>query len=112
MRGCPVKDWRIPFRLDDCRSCWLGKTIDLLKIDVEGSEREVLAGAQNMLHEDRPRLIMFESLGGRVDPEIATSLESASYLIFQLNDRGQSDSTCASAQNLFAVPAEQSKAIR
>src|SRR6185295_15759230 len=38
------------------------REIGILKVDVEGYEREVFLGARQFLREARPRLVMFESL--------------------------------------------------
>src|SRR5206468_3441178 len=90
--------------LDDFRPRWGARRIGLLKIDVEGYESEVFAGARALLRKDRPRLIMFESLGGAVDEEIAAVLEDAAYTVFQLDEGGCPMFDRWAAQNLFAVP--------
>ena len=97
--------------LDECRAHWSGRKIGLLKIDVEGYEAEVIDGADKMLRLERPRLIMFESLGGRVDDEIRERFANTGYAIFQLDKAGHADLTRASAQNLFAVPDEHKAAL-
>jgi FkbM family methyltransferase len=98
---------QVPIRsLDDLRSWWIGRSIGFLKIDVEGYEREVFAGARELLREDRPQLIMFESLRAAVEEEIAAVLTEARYRTFQLDDAGHPDFHEVSAQNLFAVPEE------
>jgi len=97
--------------LDECRAHWSGRKIGLLKIDVEGYEAEVIDGADKMLRLERPRLIMFESLGGRVDDEIRERFANTGYAIFQLDKAGHADLTRASAQNLFAVPNEHKAAL-
>jgi FkbM family methyltransferase len=103
---------QVPIRsLDDLRSWWIGRSIGFLKIDVEGYEREVFAGAPELLREDRPRLIMFESLRGSAEEEIAATLTQARYRTFQLDDAGRPDFHEVSAQNLFAVPEENTSTI-
>jgi FkbM family methyltransferase len=92
--------------LDECRARWGKRTIGILKIDVEGYEPQVFAGAKKLLCEDRPRILMFESLDGKVNGGIAELLEIAGYRLFQLNDAGHPDFTCAERQNLFAAPKE------
>lgn len=96
--------------LDACRSRWKNCRIGLVKIDVEGFEHEVFAGAQQLLEHDRPSLIMFESLSGSVDADIRRILEHARYLVFQLDSEGYADYKNTSAQNLFALPKEYASA--
>jgi FkbM family methyltransferase len=98
---------RVPLvRLDDYRREWEGHAVGLLKIDVEGYEPAVFDGALGVLAEDRPRLIMFESLSGSIDSRIASILTAHRYAVFQLDESGVPDFSGSSAQNLFAVPAE------
>jgi FkbM family methyltransferase len=97
--------------LDDYRIRWRGRQIGLLKIDVEGYEPEVFAGAQEFLRKDRPRLVMFESLAGVVDREIAAILLSSGYELFQLDRAGKPDFSTCSAQNLFALPKEERSSL-
>lgn len=91
-------------RLDDYRSRWKGRRIGLFKIDVEGYEAQVLAGATEFLLTDRPRLVMFESLGGGLDSSIARYFDEAGYTVFQLGADGRPVRGELDAQNLFAVP--------
>ena len=97
--------------LDDLRGHWRERKVGLLKIDVEGYEREVFCGSRQLLAQDRPRLIMFESLAGSVEPEITALLRDANYVVFQLDANGRPDFAGASAQNLFALPAERRNEI-
>jgi FkbM family methyltransferase len=97
--------------LDDWRVYWNGRRVGLLKIDVEGYEPEVFAGARELLRNDRPRLVMFESLGGAVDPEIANILSHSRYEVFQLDEKGEPDFSRCSRQNLFAVPTEERSSL-
>jgi FkbM family methyltransferase len=98
---------RVPLvRLDDYRHEWKGYAVGLLKVDVEGYEPAVFEGAIGVLAEDRPRLIMFESLSGSIDSRIASILTAHRYAVFQLDESGVPDFSRSSAQNLFAVPAE------
>ncbi|HVF70741.1 MAG TPA: FkbM family methyltransferase [Chthoniobacterales bacterium] len=90
--------------LDEMAHSWTGLQIGLLKIDVEGFERSVFRGAKSVLRELRPRLIMFESLQGSLDPEIGAILGSCDYQVFQLDAEGEPSTTETSAQNLFAAP--------
>lgn len=97
--------------LDDFRKCWSKQRIGLLKIDVEGYEPEVFRGVRLLLHDQRPRIIMFESLGGTVDPIINSILQEERYTIFQLDSSGRPQFDACSAQNLFAMPNEELTAI-
>jgi FkbM family methyltransferase len=98
-------------RLDDLRHLWAGRSIGLLKIDVEGYELEVFLGSRCLLAEQRPRLIMFESLAGLIATEISTLLTNCSYHVFQLNWAGRPDFIGNAAQNLFAVAKEYQDSI-
>lgn len=93
--------------LDDFRAELFGRTIGFLKIDVEGYEREVFRGCRRLLAENRPRLVMFESLQGDVDADIATVLTEADYAHFELDAEGRPDFGHPTAQNQFAIPAER-----
>lgn len=90
--------------LDDYRQLWAGRPVGLLKVDVEGYELEVFKGCFKLLEEDRPRLIMFESLSGGLDARLATTFAEHHYAVFQLDGQGWPDFTRCSAQNLFAIP--------
>jgi len=98
---------RVPLvRLDDFREHLKGRPVGLLKIDVEGFEGSVLRGAYRLLLEDRPRIVMFESLDAQPTPAVETILKEADYVIFQLDSGGRPDFSTLSNQNLFAIPAE------
>lgn len=108
----PERCVEVPLRrLDDLRHLWQRRAIGLVKIDVEGYEGEVFHGCRRVLERDRPRLIMFESLSGAVDPEIASLLAGFQYVVFQLDSQGQPDTVGDSGQNLFAVPRERESAL-
>lgn len=98
--------------LDDRRSDWQGRPIGLIKIDVEGYEAEVLGGCRKLLRENRPRLILFESLGGSLAPPIGRILSEAGYLAFQLDARERPDFAAHTADNLLAVPEESAAALK
>lgn len=97
--------------LDDLRSHWKNKSVGLLKIDVEGFEEHVFRGGQTLLQQDRPRLVMFESLSETINPDIATLLRECSYTVFQLDAEGRPDFEDRTAQNLFAIPEENKKKL-
>jgi FkbM family methyltransferase len=92
-------------RLDSMRRWWHGQRIGLLKIDVEGHEDDVFRGAVEVLKQDRPRLVMFESLDGALSPVVDGVLAASGYRVFQLV-KGQPDFSRHDAQNLFACPVE------
>jgi FkbM family methyltransferase len=92
--------------LDDYFDTWNQSHIGLIKIDVEGYEYEVFKGARKILQHKRPRLIMFESLQGKLDTSISHLLTEAEYEVFQLGLNGEPDFSGKNAQNLFAVPKE------
>ncbi|HVA80773.1 MAG TPA: FkbM family methyltransferase [Candidatus Binataceae bacterium] len=59
------------------------RQIGLLKVDVEGHEREVLSGAESLLRERRIRHIIFEEHRNYPTP-VAEFLEQMGYAIYQL----------------------------
>ena len=80
--------------------------LDCLKIDVEGYEERVFNGAAGLLRRLRPRLVMFESLNGHLQPGIAEVLRQCDYAAFQLDATGSIQRNSLTAQNLFAAPLE------
>lgn len=92
--------------LDDRMSIWQDRAIGLIKIDVEGYEAEVLRGSRQLLKQRRPRLVMFESLGGSLAAPISAVMSEARYKVFQLDASGRADFSSDTAQNLLAVPEE------
>jgi FkbM family methyltransferase len=89
---------------DSLSNSFLPGSIALLKIDVEGYEEQLFAGAKNFLTQIQPRLIMFESLSGSLRPEIRRTLNDSGYWVFQLDEQGRPDDTQSlNAQNLFAA---------
>jgi FkbM family methyltransferase len=98
---------RVPqIALDDCRHLWAGRRIGFLKVDVEGYELSVFEGSRRLLADDRPRLIMFESLSGTPDALLGRLLEDHDYVTFQLGEQGKPEFNGLTAQNLFARPRE------
>ena len=93
-------------RLDDLSHLWESRSIGLLKIDVEGYEREVFIGSRRLLEKHRPGLIMFESLSWSLDRRVGSLLASCEYVVFQLDLQGHPDFSGDSGQNLFAIPKE------
>jgi FkbM family methyltransferase len=97
----------VPVRpLDDLRVRWKTR-VGFMKIDVEGYEPQVFAGAKKLLQDDRPRLIMFESLAGRIEPVVEAALRAAEYQVFQLGKGGRIQIGETNAQNLFASPSDE-----
>lgn len=92
--------------LDDLRHLWAERSIGLLKIDVEGYESEVFRGSRQLLRQNRPRVIMFESLSQTLDDDVGTLLSDCAYIVFQLDAEGRPDFATQTAQNLFAIPEE------
>ncbi len=76
-------------------------TIGLVKIDVEGSEPEVLQGAVKILNNRRPRAVLFESFGGEHLKKCRQLLHDCGY--FPAPD-GKMPSPPSSPQNHFAFP--------
>ena len=97
--------------LDSFRDQWKGRQLGLLKIDVEGFEAQVFAGAIKTLRDDRPQLLMFESLAEEPPQAIRDAFDRADYRIFQLDDNGRPDLTRQNSQNLFAIPAELTETL-
>ena len=93
-------------KIDELRDNWKDLTVGLLKIDVEGYEEEVFKGASELLLNERPHFIMFESLSGKIDDGIMKILGNFKYIPFQIDKNGSSDFLNFKAQNLFAVSEE------
>jgi FkbM family methyltransferase len=89
--------------LNSLVSEYRGRDVGLLKVDVEGFEPEVFAGADEFLRVVAPRLVMFESLGGHPDPAVEQTLTAAGYRLFQLDAKGLPVLGGLRAQNLFAA---------
>jgi FkbM family methyltransferase len=105
---------RVPVRivsLDSLASLWRGLPVGLLKIDVEGFEVAVFRGATQFLETCRPKLVMFESLKGELEPGIGETLRAADYAVFQLNHNGEPQLGRVDAQNLFATPTSRLEAL-
>jgi len=67
-----------------------GERIDLVKIDVEGAAREVLAGMRRILRESRPLIII--EVHNNSEWEGRKRLEDAEYTLFDLGGRKLADS--------------------
>jgi FkbM family methyltransferase len=82
--------------------------ITAVKIDVEGHENAVLRGMKRLLHEKRPRLIMFEYLERTNLSQALALFESVSYKAFELTANGPAEiqAPVRPLQNLFACPKE------
>lgn len=93
--------------LDSLAGPFRTREVGVLKVDVEGFEPEVFGGAGRFLREVRPRLVMFESLGGRPEAAVEGPLREAGYILFQLDDEGRPTRDGLTGQNLFACQAER-----
>ena len=71
-------------RLDDCLDAWNVRRIDLMKIDVEGSEPRVLAGGAARLADGVVRHLMIEING----PRLVEARSSPSLLVRELASLG------------------------
>ncbi len=60
--------------------------VDLIKIDVEGYEYKVLKGAENLLKNSKPKLLI-ELHGKPTGEEVVKYLEDLNYLITDLEDK-------------------------
>lgn len=98
-------------RLDDFCDSFPNRSVGLLKIDVEGYERPVFDGARRFLADRKPKLVLFESLSGSLDESIGTILSETDYKLFELDPEGRPTTDDLGAQNLFATPEENWKAI-
>lgn len=56
-----------------------GRTVDFLKVDVQGAETQVLEGARSLLEAQRIRLIYLEWTG---NPEVIERLTAAGYAVY------------------------------
>jgi FkbM family methyltransferase len=91
--------------------------VDLIKIDVEGAEAAVLAGATTILQQLRPRLIIevFSRslvLNGASTADVEQRLRHADYRCFAIDDETAElvpldGLTGVDEQNIVAVPAER-----
>lgn len=84
----PRADWNpidVPIRrLDDCLNAWNVSRIDLMKIDVEGSEPRVLAGGAARLADGIVRHLMIEING----PRLVEAGSSPALLVQELTSLG------------------------
>jgi hypothetical protein len=91
--------------------------VDVMKIDVEGGEAAVLRGAQKVLHEQRP-IVLMEMLEpalreqGSSKEEVWKVLESVAYEIYAFSpETGYPEPIDNSSQlsdNILAIPCELS----
>lgn len=64
-----------------------GLRIDLIKIDTEGTEPDVLAGAASLLARDKP-IILCEVLAGLIERQVHELLDPLGYRYYWLTDTG------------------------
>ena len=79
-----------------------GKTIDVMKIDVEGNELEVFKGAQKTLEEKRIKNILFEEFGGAQSASILF-LKEHGYQVYRLG-KGYFNLQCLSPEEGEKLP--------
>ncbi len=84
---------------------------DLLKIDVEGAEPEVLAGAARTLAAHRPIVVLERN--ARIGDCAAALSRAGDYALFQAADRGARlvPAAAAGSANLFALTPAQAAAL-
>jgi FkbM family methyltransferase len=102
--------------LDDLVSTAGGGPVDLVKVDVEGAEIDVLAGATQVLHDDRPVVIVeveeaHQQRYGSTPDDVPRTLGDG-YRCFRLCwTHGIAEpfphGSCASGRNLLCIPAER-----
>ena len=94
--------------------------IDLVKVDVEGAEHAVLAGATKLLHDWRPSWIVevlseTRAMRERRASEVLAAFYDASYRVFRLEESGAlaelKPGDAISSGNVVAVPAERPVAM-
>lgn len=88
----------------------LGESPDWLKLDVEGAEPQVLAGAQRTLRASRPWVI-FESRSGDDRTRIAKTFEGAGYRICSLPWDAVSEPHALTPEAFRAAPATNFLAV-
>jgi len=111
---------RVPvFRLDDVLEKLGVRTVDFMKLDVEGAERDVLAGAPRLLTSSPRPLILVEVSDVRTSPwgyharEILQSLVQLGFETFTFSPKGTirpiSAELCSYDSNVLAIPSERSE---
>jgi FkbM family methyltransferase len=111
---------RVPvFRLDDVLEKLGVRTVDFMKLDVEGAERDVLAGAPRLLTSSPRPLILVEVSDLRTSPwgydarEILQSLVQLGFETFTFSPKGTirpiSAELCSYDSNVLAIPSERSE---
>ena len=85
------------------------KDIDILKIDTQGSEAEVLLGAENLLHNQRIKIVELEYILGiahqnaNVLYDIENELNKSSYKLIAIENSGNIISFSRYQTNLIYV---------
>lgn len=96
--------------------------IDLMKIDVEGAEMDVLAGAIRSIHRNRPHVVMEVNLthlkcAGHAIDEVIEFWATLNYEVFRIDDNAALHHVRTAAdlvehQNIYCRPFEQVAARR
>jgi FkbM family methyltransferase len=89
-------------RLDDVAAVW-ERPVSLIKIDTEGYEPEVLAGAQRLIEEQRP--VLYIEMGGDYTESTRRSIELLSELRYGVEHVAETDwSEIGNGSDFFFVP--------
>jgi hypothetical protein len=78
--------------------------IDFIKIDVEGFEYEVLAGARELLLRDKPIIMVEVQVKQRLVADLLSNLGYVAYDEYEKQLTADDIEKCVS-QNIFAIPA-------
>ncbi len=70
---------------------FLSKAKRISKIDVEGTDGDVLWGARDLLHSDRPPRILMETHGDEVAMDVNAQLKEAGYCFYTVEGEPLSD---------------------
>lgn len=115
-----LPDWRsdvdqieVSARTLDDFAAHLGKPIDVLKIDTEGTEALVLAGGMQTLNKDQPFVVCEVLLAGQTADHLTDLMNSAGYSIYLLDEEGPRQTDCVlgneaeGCRNYLFIPASR-----
>ena len=90
-----LPDWRsdveqieVSARTLDDFAAHLGKPVDVLKIDTEGTEALVLGGGMQTLTKDQPFVVCEVLAAGHTADDLTDLMKGAGYSIYLLDERG------------------------